>query len=146
MITYKSGSATSDTYGETNDCAVRALAIPCNQPYMKAHALVSGRGRINRKGTYFSQYIGALSDLGFRGVHVPRTTAKTIRSLHKQLDPSKRYLVEVSGHLLAYVNGTIEDWTGDPERKPSRRRIENIMVIEPLMSKNAIRKASRYNK
>ena len=146
MITYKSCSATSDTFNETNDCAVRALAIACNQPYMKAHTLLSGRGRINRQGTYAPQYIGALSDLGFRGVHVPRTTAKTISSLHKQLDPTKRYIVEVSGHLLAYVNGTIEDWTGDPERKPSRRRIENIMVIEPLKSKNAIRKASRYNK
>ena len=146
MITYKSCLATSDTYGETKDCTVKALAIACNQPYIKAHALLSKRGRINRHGANAPQYLSALSDLGFRAVHVPRTTAKTISSLHKQLDPSKRYIVEVSGHLLAYVNGTIEDWTGDPERKPSRKRIENIMVIEPLMSKNAIRKASRYNK
>ena len=146
MITYKSCSATSDTYAETKDCTVKALAIACNQPYIKAHAIMSQRGRINRHGANAPQYLSALSDLGFRAVHVPRTTAKTISSLHKQLDPSKRYIVEVSGHLLAYVNGTIEDWTGDPERKPSRKRIENIMVIEPLMSKNAIRKASRYNK
>ena len=114
MINYNSTLAIRSTYKERNDCAVVAVSVACNQPYIKVHALIAAEGRR--------------------------------RSLHKQLDPTKRYIVQTRGHLLAYSHGAIEDWTGLPDRKPSRMRVTHIYEINPILSKNAIRKASRYNK
>lgn len=146
MINYQSTLATSDAYKERSDCAVKALAIACNQPYLKVHAIISVQGRINRSGTYQHQYMAALGALNHTATVVPKTTGKTISSLHKQLDPNKKYLIEVSGHLLAYAKGSIEDWTGLADRKPSRKRVERILEVTPNLSKNAIRKAARYSK
>jgi len=146
MINYQSTLGTSAKYNESADCAVKALAIACNQPYLKVHAVMSVQGRINRQGSYLHQYMAALASLNHTATVVTKTTGKTISSLHKQLDPNKKYIIEVSGHLLAYAKGNIEDWTGLDDRKPSRRRVERILEILPNLSKNAIRKAARYSK
>ena len=70
-------------------------------------------------------------------------------------------MVSVSGHILAYVKGVIEDWTegGDKAKAAylahhsvampvtkaiSRRHIHAVYEVTPKQSKNAIRKAKRY--
>ena len=41
----------SNSFNETNDCVVRALANGCNMNYRQAHAILKRKGRKNRKGT-----------------------------------------------------------------------------------------------
>ena len=146
MINYNSTLAIRSTYKERNDCAVVAVSVACNQPYIKVHALIAAEGRRRRDGTYHHQWITVVNDMGYRPTLITKTTGRTVSSLHKQLDPTKRYIVQTRGHLLAYSHGAIEDWTGLPDRKPSRMRVTHIYEINPILSKNAIRKASRYNK
>lgn len=161
MITYKSCLPVMQVLNETNDCTVKAVAVVTDTPYKKAHALLKAAGRPNRKGTFHSKKV--CRELGFNVERVDGHGAKTIATLDQHLNPNKRYLVEVRAHILAYVNGKIEDWTagGDmasaallahhehvsaKQRAPSRRRILRVYEVTPQQSKNAIRKAKRYAK
>ena len=158
MINYLSCLPVMKKYNETNDCTVKAVSIVTNQPYMKAHALLKAHGRKNRNGTWNSQKV--VREMGFNVVRI-QCEAKTIATLSKHLDPKRRYMVSVSGHILAYVKGVIEDWTegGDKAKAAylahhgvpmpvtkaiSRRHITTVYEVTPKQSKNAIRKAKRY--
>ena len=161
MITYKSCLPVMKTLNETNDCTVKAVSVVTDTPYIKAHALLKAKGRPHRKGSFHSKTV--IRELGYSVERIANFPAKTIATLEHYCDPKKRYIAEVRGHILAIVNGKIEDWTrgGDlaaaallahhnhasaDQRKPSRRRINSVYEVTALQSKNAIRKAKRYAK
>ena len=145
MITYKSTNATAMSYGENNDCAVRATSVACNISYKQAHAAMVAQGRKRGQGTTLGQIANAVTALGFQQTKLIGCPAKTVGQLHKYLDADKKYFVEISGHILAFAKGNVEDWTGERD-KPSRHRVTRILEVTPLASKNSIRKAARYAK
>ena len=117
-----SDGASSPT--ETNDCTVRALANAANMPYESAHAYLKAEGRINRKGSRATQSYEAYMKAGLvlKSVHgtTVRATALTRRSgmtakrgvtlgtLLPKLSKG-RYVVMVTGHALAVINGQVID-------------------------------------
>lgn len=137
-INYTSCAKVSDAYNETNDCTVKAVAIACDIPYIKAHAVLKEIGRKPGRGLYAHQYHEAIKKLGYT-IKTIQTDAKTISTLPSHLDSSKSYIANVRGHALAVVKGKVEDWSAG-----RKHRIRNVWEIIPLQSKNAIRKAKRY--
>ncbi len=113
----------TDLYGETCaarldgeglDCAVIAVAISCRVPYATAHALFEKAGR--RKGGRTPRHMTeeVLDALGFEWVkfkprqkngsgYTPKTIGAACRGGH--------YMAYVKSHVLAVVNGEVQDWT-----------------------------------
>mgnify|MGYP001176202948 FL=1 len=139
-INYKSCLQQQEMKNEHNDCSVKAIAIATNQPYIKAHTVLQKLGRKNRKGCMPRQILSSIRVMGFSYKDCGRL-AKTVTTLEAAVSPSKRYICFVRGHVLAIVNGKIEDWT-----EGRRYRVQTVIEVTPNKSKNAIRKAERYSK
>ena len=116
METFKTVSAASKRFNEQKDCAVKAVAIVTNCPYEYVHGLYLKHGRRRRQGSYPSTTTAVLKEIG---VFVERITlpGKTVKSLI--LPSKKRLLISTSRHLLAAVNGKIEDWTENRRHRPT---------------------------
>lgn len=117
---------------ERNDCAVASVAIASGIPYEKVREAYRKAGRRARCGAWTYTTEKALKLLG---VQVKQATekylrkgGKTLRTLERVLDPNKRYLIRVSGHMVAGINGRIED----TERASLRRVIEVQEVLDFL--------------
>ena len=139
-INYKSCLQQQEIKKEYNDCSVKAIAIATNQPYIKAHTVLQKMGRKNRKGCMPYQILASVKEMGFSYKDCGRL-AKTVTTLEAAVSPSKRYMCFVKGHVLAIINGKIEDWT-----EGRRYHVQTVMEITPTKSKNAIRRAKRYSK
>lgn len=125
----------ADKRGERNDCAVKALAIAAGMPYGVAHLLFKKYGRKDRRGT--RRYITKLvvnylkEHHGFTSIPLrdprkadgSRFTMKTIGQRYYR----GRYLVFVSGHVAAMIDGKIEDWT-----EGRRHRVTEIWSLEQV--------------
>lgn len=113
---------------ENNDCAVIALAAVANVSYSDAHKALAAQGRKNGKGTYVYQTERALAMFGKRlkrinikdyiftnypnhFKRIPNITTHHPRRFKKAFNPSKRYLFRTERHILAVVNGEVNDWT-----------------------------------
>lgn len=105
---FKTISKESKRHGETNDCAVKAVTLVSNHPYSYVHKLFKKHGRRDRQGTYPSTTRRVIRELGMFADDV-QTDAKTIKTL--RLPAKGRYLVNVRGHILAVINGKVQDWT-----------------------------------
>jgi hypothetical protein len=102
----------SRSYGETNDCTVKAVAIVTHSTYDDAWAELARRGRRPGRGANQGQWLPAVKNLGHNYVEVTgHYQSKTIRTLAKELPKGERFLVTVQGHLLAFDGETIADWT-----------------------------------
>ncbi len=119
MIDFDRATKDSDSLGETNDCAVKAVAIVTNTPYKVVHKMMAKRGRKPRKGTYIHTTLAVLKDLG---VWVERNDklfkSSTINQLKHELPKKGRFLVRTSSHILACVNGEVCDWTDGRRHRP----------------------------
>jgi hypothetical protein len=120
-------SVESRKFGETNDCAVKAVALVCNVPYATAHATLKALGRKDRKGTWSNQYMTAVKQLGKTMVRVnerdliakypsPHNNLRSVTSHHprrfaKAWDKNKVYFMITSRHAFAVVNGETKDWS-----------------------------------
>jgi hypothetical protein len=109
---------------EKNDCTVRALANAANLDYEKAHGLLAKHGRPACRGalcrTSHAAYIEAgLELIGVFGVthraailsriaSRPRSAGMTLSRVLPRLN-SGRYVVLVTGHALAVINGQVID-------------------------------------
>jgi hypothetical protein len=141
-ISYKSCHGPSEAKGERNDCTVKAVAISCDIPYKQAHALMDKQGRKPKQGAFSYQYLAAIEEAGLEAVQLPlEGFGRTPITFVRTCDPSKSYIVRVSGHLFAVKKGKVEDWT-----EGRRNRIQNVWEVRPILSKNARRKAARYGK
>jgi hypothetical protein len=129
--------------GDRSFCSVIALATACQIPHKKAYAVMNKYGRCDRDGAYTSQTIAAIGHLGFdwKEVTDDYPKAKTPISAVKELPKDKTFMVRVSGHIFTIRNGVVEDWS-----EGRKHRVTHIFEITPTQSKNAQRKAKRYNK
>jgi len=137
-INYQSCLQQQEIKNEHNDCSVKALAIATNEPYIKAHTMMQKMGRKNRKGCMPHEILASIKEMGFSYKDCGRLS-KTVTTLEAAVSPSKRYICFVRGHVLAVVNGKIEDWT-----EGRKYRVQTVIEVLPTKSKNAIRKAKRY--
>jgi len=127
--TYNTIKYDTGEMNETNDCAVKALAIVGNLPYRVAHAALKDAGRKNRRGTLVPQIEEATKTLGLKTlnkVDAPRKvtgagyTACTIPTLY----PTGRHIVYTRGHVFALIEGIVQDWTAG-----RRHRITGVVTI-----------------
>lgn len=117
----------SSELGETNDCAVVAIAIACNVTYAEAHAELERLGRRRRRGTFMHHTEQAVAKFGKKLERVePRSFLDTYPGVHKGthhvtthhprrfpqcFDKNKTYLFRTSRHILAVTGGVVHDWT-----------------------------------
>lgn len=105
---------------ETNDCAVKAVSIVCDVPYAVAHKALALCGRKPRKGTPMHVTNTAMIKLGYKmeqdmWLKIP----KTVNRLENHPTVSKGYYVAITtDHILAIVNGRVEDWTRGKTHRP----------------------------
>lgn len=112
---------------ERNDCTVRALANATGMAYAEAHALLSKHGRRFKRGAYFGNYYKAYLEAGLtlQGVYGGTSRARGAgRASNTQPGPgitlgrmlprlhTGRYVVMVTGHALAVVDGKVIDIGG----------------------------------
>ena len=110
----------SKKHGETNDCAVKAVAIIANADYDEVHALMAKHGRKVGKGTPWTAIWATLKELGVWVGPEDReapTRCKTVRHLPAAL-PKGRWLVYTRGHILAVIDGEVMDWTEGRRHQP----------------------------
>ena len=148
-MNYKIAKNAADSINETNDCGVKAVAIATNTPYKDVHAIMASLGRKRRKGTPWGVLSGALEQLGYRGLSFEKAPMQkrtktvrfgtgagsvsflqekesyyTMKTIHKALPKRGRYILHCSGHVAAFVNGKVEDWT-----EGRRHRVLRVMKI-----------------
>lgn len=117
--------------GDTNDCAVIAVAVACGVPYKEAQAALTLLGRRMRGGTQRNHTRRAIEQFGFRIVEW--TSAQKIRMIHSYPSPHNRLhgitshhprrfpaqwatvhnnmLLFSRRHVLALKNGAVQDWS-----------------------------------
>lgn len=126
MNTFSKVMKESSALNEHNDCSVKAIAIACDVPYKVAHKALANLGRRERRGVFNHTIYSAINQLGF-SMECVKVKAKTTATLPN--DPAVQegfYVVFVSGHVAALVNGNIEDWT-----KGRRNRVKIVFKITP---------------
>jgi hypothetical protein len=64
------------------------------------------------------QMMDVLSQRGFKAV--PVEISGFVRTAPRKLDNDCSYMILVSGHVVAIVNGVVNDWTGLPNTKQKR--------------------------
>jgi hypothetical protein len=115
--------------GEANDCTVRALANVLGAPYPLAHKLLTAAGRKPKRGMLWSQWSKVYNRLGIKMVSVHGST-KSARFIARSsgvklsqgitiekmlpLISKGRYIVQVTGHVFAVIDGKILDYGYNP--------------------------------
>jgi len=126
-MTYKELLNFSKEMREHNDCAVKAVTLVTGIHYVDVHGMMERLGRKRRKGTPDWITKEVLSQLGFMRIIIP-VTAKTVRTLGRDFHKRKgTYLVWVRGHVLAMIDGVVQDWTDN--------RLHRIRRVELVVSK-----------
>lgn len=99
-------------YNDTNFCTVIAVATVCQMSFGKARAKMEKAGRKHRKGTFPSVYHGVIKARGYEMESIGGYLGDHVRTMGKKLGKGT-YLVQVRGHVLAIVDGKINDWSED---------------------------------
>ena len=121
----------STAKGETKDCTVKALTAATGLSYDECHAALAKTGRRNRKGCqWWSQGPKAAESLGYNMRRMDRSEyrAKTMITAGKDRAlRSGRFVIQVSRHVAAVVDGTVIDWS-----EGTRRRVQDIYECTPI--------------
>lgn len=117
---------------EKNDCTVRALANASGMDYFDAHNLLSKYGRKKYCGAKFGTMHNAYRDAGFllNSVHGTTGQARYVARVTKRIAEDGvtlakilpklafgEYIVNITGHAVAVVNGKIIDTFDNPAGK-----------------------------
>lgn len=96
---------------ERNDCVVRALAAACSVPYQTAHSACAVAGRRNRCGCNFAKAVDALlfGTSAWNTVVCKLPYRVPVANVLHQLPIGGRYILRVSGHVIAVVNDVVID-------------------------------------
>jgi hypothetical protein len=116
--------------GDTNDCAVKAVAIACGVEYDAAHAVLKEHGRREGQGTPLHMIAGACGRFGFRMTALTYLETRAKRDLypgvHKNLQSitthhpdrfpqawkdGQTYMFLTPKHILTVKDGVNHDWT-----------------------------------
>jgi hypothetical protein len=92
---------------EQRDCTVRAFASATGQAYEIVHSAFSKAGRKSGKGCYLqriAQDVAKMLGVTAQLVRRSGTVAKFLRDF-----PQGNYVIRVSGHAFAVINGVIHD-------------------------------------
>ena len=80
--------------------------------------------RVKGAGVYARDWKWYIKErLGLKLFEV-ETTAATIRTLERVLDPSRRYIIQMKGHVGAFVDGSYQDWA-----QGRKHRIERVYEV-----------------
>lgn len=115
---------------DSNDCAVKAIAVVTGCSYELAHQMLANQGRKRGCGTFTRMTHEVIRRLGFklelidhmakRALYSQKTTCgyvyKNITTHHFAKFPEawkdgNTYLVSTPGHVLGVIDGTVHDWT-----------------------------------
>lgn len=114
MSDYHFLTACTIAFNEKHDCAIIALCIITGESYPKIHEMLRVAGRRRRCGTYNVQTQAVLSQLGYRITDVTRQyTERSVRAIGPTLPKDKKFMILVSKHISAVVNGRVIDWAED---------------------------------
>ena len=126
------GRAAAGYKGTANDCVCRAIAIATGQPYQDVYAALNdaarsehssrrrrGRRSSARTGVYRPTIRHYLATLGWQWQ--PTMAIGSGCKVHLRADelPAGRLIVAVSGHMVAVIDGVIND-LHDPRRGGTR--------------------------
>lgn len=117
--TYDSVKKVADDIGEHNDCAVKAVCLATRTPYERVHQLFLDAGRRFRGRTKDEYTYTVLSTLGVHLMEIPHVP-NTVRECERELRFSNNYLIWTRGHILAMINGTVQDWTNGRRHRPKK--------------------------
>lgn len=126
-------SVARNALGERNDCTVIATSIVTGVSYAEAHAALKHQGRRNGHGTHPVQYQLAIGLLSGDICKEFPTEARTVRKLAIELAKyprTSRFLVVVRGHVLAFAEGRVQDWT--------RERLHHVRTVWEVRQPNAL--------
>tara|TARA_R110002073_G_scaffold129901_1_gene276389 strand:- start:373 stop:801 length:429 start_codon:yes stop_codon:yes gene_type:complete len=120
-------------YNDRNMCTVIATAKVCKVSYGKAYNACRRNGRKTRHGARSNIYFMAMLDLGFLARNIESDLiGRTIGTAERQLPSKGSYLIHVRGHVAAYTDGKLHDWTSAEQTgKPRRHRITHIHEVKP---------------
>jgi len=126
------GRAAAGFAGQTGDCVCRAVAIAAQRPYAEVYAALNhlaqserprkGRKRSNSRTGVFVQrewFKTYMRSLGFRWVPTMKIGSGCKVHLRDGELPAGRLVVNVSRHMTAVIDGTVQD-TQDPTRNGTR--------------------------
>lgn len=123
-------SAASRAKNETNDCAVRAVAVVTGLPYDEIHWKFYKRGRKPRRGVRNSVTYSVVKALGYK--FVPYTAqAKTVVTLKRELPLWGSFLVLTNGHIVGIRDRKVIDWA-----VTSRKRVKAVWRITKCSQRN----------
>jgi hypothetical protein len=134
-------------FGETNDCAVRAIALAFDVPYADVHKFLKIAGRPARKGTSFACIDAAVRyfsrgriEGSFHGACYDRPRIvghwvalwvreqMTVARFEREM-PKGTYLVYTARHLLCVRDYKAEDFTSG-----RRHRVRRYVRIDTAMA------------
>lgn len=139
--TFSKLNTLSAANGETNDCAVKAVALVTGKLYDEAHRALAAKGRVARKGTYRHQQFDVIREFGKTLTRIdPREIIKQYPSPHRdvlksvtthhprrfnKVWPKGTYLLFSVGHVSAVIDGVLHDWAVN-----SARRVTEIYEVK----------------
>jgi len=157
MITFDIVQRESEALNERNDCTVKAVSIACQVPYSEAHGYLKALGRRKGCGWFPNNHqrrkrghvSGYIDNLDFLGIEYEKVSvvSSTVSQIERELRTG-HYMVHVSGHVLALVNGKVQDWTAGRRHrivsvykiKNPRKPVTEPMVIAPAKVPTGFRK------
>ena len=109
-----------DTYagpkGERGDCSIRAFSVAACVSYDSARQVFEKHGKHPNKGTPYAVSLDAIKD-HFPASPVIRIDKKlTVNQFVKQHQEG-HYIVHVTRHAFAVVDGIVHDWKARPRSK-----------------------------
>jgi hypothetical protein len=154
-LAYRSRADAASELGESNDCAVKAVSLITARPYAEVHKMFEEAGRKNKKGTPTEITKAVLLKMGWKMVNIGRPQVifraeyrpdwvlditQRYPGAHKGLQALTTYhpkrfpdawkhipncLVQCPGHIAAFMNGDIHDWS-----VTRSKRISCLYVLE----------------
>lgn len=116
----------SSKKNEDRDCSVIAFSIAFDRPYDEVHAVLQMLGRKTKRGTPWRvNHLAMQHYCEETGLSVFEVTkqlqSKTTRTLERELDPTKTYIISVRRHIYTYRDGRVQDW--------SQNRCHQILTV-----------------
>lgn len=114
--------------GESNDCAVVAVALLCKQPHNEVAELSYALGRVKGKGTHWPIIRAMFKHYGYELARMERrhfldqypkphcNVLKNVTTHHPRrfpgvFDDGNEYLLNCRTHVAALVGGQVKDWS-----------------------------------
>lgn len=117
LILSDGGRANSKRPRQTNDCAVRALALARNLSYDEAYDALAAAGRKCAKGFAFPKWVNQqawATKISFPAV---KGRARMTPAVFVRQYPQGRYICKVAKHVFVVIDGVVYDtFEGSPDR------------------------------